>query len=75
VSDLTYAIAPLSEWDKDCLHWHGKILRGAQSHWCPDWDFMPIDETMTIEWMACTCVTSAPPAGDQQEDGNEPKGR
>lgn len=26
----------LTEWEKDCLHWRGKILRGPDAHWCND---------------------------------------
>lgn len=29
-------------------------LKGRYKHYCPDWDFMAIDET-TPEWEACTC--------------------
>lgn len=29
-------------------------LTGEKKHFCPDWDFMAIDET-TPEFQACTC--------------------
>lgn len=29
-------------------------LKGAKRHYCPDWDYMAIDET-TPEFEACTC--------------------
>jgi len=31
-----------------------KKLTGAKKHFCPDWDFMAIDET-TPEFEACCC--------------------
>ena len=41
-------------WVKDCFRWHDHVLTGEKSHYCPDWDYLPIDETcMEIE--ACTC--------------------
>lgn len=41
-------------WEKECYRWHGKTLTGKKCHYCPDWDYLPIDETcMEIE--ACTC--------------------
>lgn len=30
-------------------------LTGARKHYCPDWDFMAIDETMH-EFEACACT-------------------
>lgn len=46
---------PTSEsWEKDCIKWRGKVLTGKHCHWCPDWDFLPIDET-TPEW-PCACA-------------------
>jgi hypothetical protein len=39
-------------WNKDCLYWRGKILTGEYSHYCNDWDGLPIDET-TPEWPCC----------------------
>jgi hypothetical protein len=29
-------------------------LTGEKAHWCPDWDFLLVDETMP-EYDACTC--------------------
>lgn len=43
------------EWEKDCLKWRGTVLTGRFSHWCCDWDFLPVDET-TPEW-PCPCAT------------------
>jgi hypothetical protein len=25
-----------AEWERDCLHWRGKVLTGHFSHWCYD---------------------------------------
>ena len=41
------------DWIEDCLHWRGVVLKGKYGHWCPDWDFLPIDETCS-EW-PCAC--------------------
>ena len=41
-------------WVRDCKHWRGKVLTGKHSHWCPDWDYLPIDET-TDEFDCCSC--------------------
>jgi hypothetical protein len=43
------------EWEKACLHWWGRVLTGSRSHWCADWDELPIDETCE-EW-PCGCYT------------------
>ena len=44
-----YSIA----WKLDCLRWRGAVLTGKHGHWCPDYDFLPIDETSN-EW-PCPC--------------------
>ena len=33
---------------------HERDLVGKYSHWCPEWDFMPIDETCK-EFEFCSC--------------------
>lgn len=44
-----------AEWEMDCMKWRGKVLVGKFSHWCYDWDGLPIDETCP-EWPdSCTC--------------------
>lgn len=48
----------LSEWEKDCLYWHETILYGKFSHWCYDWDLLPIDETME-EFDYCNCYSDS----------------
>jgi hypothetical protein len=45
-----------SEWKKACLKTHGKLLNGKQSHYCWDWDCMPVDETC-VEFECCTCFS------------------
>lgn len=39
-------------------------LKGVKRHFCPDWDYMAIDET-TPEWEACLC--------DKDKLGNQTK--
>lgn len=45
---------PSEEWKEDCIHHHGKVLTGKYSHWCPEFDYLPIDETC-IEFEYCLC--------------------
>ena len=42
-------------WAKECMLFYGRILTGKKRHYCPEWDFMPIDETCEFEFEACTC--------------------
>ena len=42
-------------WIADCNRYWGRTLTGTKSHWCPDWDFLPIDETTQQEMDCCTC--------------------
>jgi hypothetical protein len=46
------------EWNKQCLHYRGRILTGEHGHYCPDWDELPIDETCQ-EWPCPCCVGDA----------------
>ncbi len=41
-------------WIKECFFWHNRLLEGEKQHYCPEWDFMPIDETCD-EFQICTC--------------------
>jgi len=41
-------------WLQDCNRWHGRYLTGNYQHYCPDWDYLPIDDTC-MEFEACTC--------------------
>ena len=44
------------QWKIDSLRWRGRVLTGAQAHWCPEWDWLPVDET-TPEWpCGCKCA-------------------
>lgn len=45
-----------SEWIEDCVRYRGLVLKGKLSHWCWDWDGLPVDET-TGEFDCCTCYT------------------
>lgn len=42
------------QWKVDCQKWHGRVLTGNYRHWCPDWDYLPVDDTC-IEFECCTC--------------------
>ncbi len=42
-------------WAKECMLFYGRILTGEKRHYCPEWDFMPIDETCEFEFEACNC--------------------
>lgn len=43
------------QWKEDCMRWRGRVLTGEKSHWCFDWDFLPVDET-TSEIDCCHCT-------------------
>ena len=48
-------IVDLSEdWIEDCNHHHGRLLTGKFAHWCPDFDYLAIDETVD-EFQYCQC--------------------
>lgn len=42
-------------WAKDCFFFHSRLLSGEKRHYCPEWDYMPIDETCEFEFEACSC--------------------
>jgi len=46
-----------SDWPADCDKWRGQLLTGRYSHWCYDWDGLPMDETC-IEFNSCECYDS-----------------
>ena len=56
MSDEQRMTEPSADWIEDCLRWRGKVLTGKHTHWCPHWDYLPIDET-TPEW-PCPCSAS-----------------
>ena len=49
------AVAPSADWIEDSIRWRGTVLTGKRAHWCPEWDFLPVDETCA-EFETCTCV-------------------
>jgi hypothetical protein len=49
------------DWVKDSYRWRGAPMLGKHGHWCPDWDYLPIDEN-SHEW-PCPCE-----AGDAGRD-------
>ena len=46
----------IDEWNTDCMKWWKRRLTGKRSHWCDDWDGLPIDETCKDEIACCTCT-------------------
>lgn len=43
-----------AHWIEDCNRYHGKVLTGADQHWCWDWDGLPVDATC-VEYGPRTC--------------------
>lgn len=48
------AVCKHPEWIRDCKKYWGEVLSGELSHWCYDWDELPVDETRE-EITSCTC--------------------
>ena len=46
--------ARMTEFEKECIRWYGEKLTGNYAHYCPDWDYLPIDDTC-VEFQSCTC--------------------
>ena len=44
----------MTEFEKECIRWHGRNLTGKYVHYCSDWDYLPIDDTC-VEFQSCTC--------------------
>ena len=44
----------LDVWTEDCRRYWGRFLEGEKRHYCPDFDYLPIDETCK-EFNTCTC--------------------
>lgn len=57
---------PSQDWIDECTKWCGRVLTGKYSHWCPDWDFLPIDETRD-EW-PCVCADDLK---KERDDGSQ----
>lgn len=69
VTDLPENAMPSADWKLDSYRWRGRVLTGKFGHWCPDWDFLPIDETCP-EW-PCVCAKElgyVPSADDAVHD-------
>ena len=49
-------------WAHDCMKWRHRVLVGRLAHYCPDWDFLPMDETCTNEISDCD-ATECPYCG------------
>lgn len=47
------------EWIAECLRWWGRVLHGHHMHYCFEWDFLPVDETVG-EYVACHCFEELP---------------
>lgn len=43
-----------THWREDCIEFYGEVLIGDKAHWCPEFDFLPIDETCE-EFKFCEC--------------------
>jgi len=47
----------MTEFEEDQIRYYGKIvLYGEKKHWCPEWDFLPIDDTCP-EFQSCICYS------------------
>lgn len=44
----------IPNWQAQCRLEHRRVLTGEYAHYCPDWDYMTVDET-TTEWESCAC--------------------
>lgn len=48
------------DWIRDCIRHYGKVLTGRKAHWCPEWDYLPIDEN-SFEYDCCLCYKRKDP--------------
>lgn len=54
----------MSDWEEDSRRERGRVLIGAAAHWCPEWDYLTIDEHCP-EW-PCVCAAELiQQAGDE----------
>lgn len=58
---------PSDEWIAECMRYWGRTLTGRYCHWCPDWDYLPIDNTCELEFECCTCPK------DEANDASRPQ--
>ena len=49
----------LHDWQTDCRHYWGEVLRGRFAHRCRDWDGLPLDENCR-EFAHCHCWDVGP---------------
>ena len=45
----------MGEFEKECMHWRGKVLEGDYAYCCDDWDGLPVDESCA-EYTCCHCT-------------------
>lgn len=45
----------MQEWEEECMKYHGRVLEGDKAHWCPEWDYLPIDSSCEMEMESCSC--------------------
>jgi hypothetical protein len=43
------------DWASECMHFYGRVLTGRHGHYCPDWDYLPLDETCPDVYAHCHC--------------------
>jgi hypothetical protein len=63
---------PSAHWIEDCQEYRGRLLTGKHSHWCNDWDGLPIDETCP-EWPCACAVDGALPDPPSSAPDDETK--
>lgn len=44
----------MGTWHEDCMKYYGRVLMGSKAHYCPEFDYLPIDETCD-EIESCSC--------------------
>jgi hypothetical protein len=54
-------------WVEQCTRYWGVSLTGKYAHYCPEWDFLPIDETCK-EFEHCSCDHKAIAEENKLED-------
>ena len=54
----------LQEWALECHKYRGRVLIGEKSHYCHDWDGLPVDET-TTEFDYCSCFKTLSQVGEE----------
>jgi hypothetical protein len=54
----------LEDWEFQCYRYHGRTLEGNYCHYCPDWDFLPVDDSVA-EFNGCTCLKEPKEAEDE----------